>query len=268
MGQRHQVLICTHNPINSIEVDGKTEKEISINRLAITAKYNAEFGIANTTVLAFHHQWLYGATAPANAFQVLHFIKYSGENNPFSKKFWENQYQYRTVEDALKCLIDTATFVQRVANSPLHAEVKRVGIENFTYLNAEEPEMRNHWNGGDNNDGCTIIDGTTGKYCFIFDFNHDGLKKHVPYSAMQYAASYYPNTQKLMEQDFRRNKEYYIKEGRKVNDEQFKAELQHNKKLVALVEKYLGEFEVLTLDEVKAIFPKVEYAKPKIKKSK
>jgi len=269
MGQRFQTFIHTHNPINSFEIEGETEKEKSIKRLAISAKYNSEFGVSENTVLAFHNQWLYGVSAVANAFQLLHFIKNAGEyHNPFKKEFWKIQYSARTIEDAVKLLVDTTTNIQRIANSPLYKEVGRVGISNFWYLNPEEPTMRTNWDNGDNNDGCLIVDATTGKYCFIVAFKLKGLKKYVPYSAMQYAAAYYPNTQKLMEADFKENKKYYEENGRKINDEQFNAELNGNKEMVSMVETYLKEYEVLTIDEVKAIFPKVAYPKPRTKKVK
>ena len=58
MGQRLQCYIQVHNPLNNKElVENLKEKEIK-HAYAI-------FGKKKTSVLAFHHQWLYGMTAAA-----------------------------------------------------------------------------------------------------------------------------------------------------------------------------------------------------------
>lgn len=68
-------------------------------------------------------------------------------------------------------------------------------------LNAEEPWVLTRFDQGDNNDGVTIIDTLTGRYCFLNieaqstdedDTNATRLPSMVPQTAEQYVRTYYP----------------------------------------------------------------------------
>lgn len=268
MGQRHQTLIKLHNPAikflkenADLEARAKDFTEKVDTWIDLKKRYNhlkEELGEGETTILAFHHQWLYGATACANALQVLRFAKNSKEDseNPFHKEFFTKGLRSRDIKDEAKFITDFVTNLMSVANSELHEMVGRVGFEHFTYLNPTEPYMREQFDRGDNNDGVTIIDTTTGKYCFA-SFDHTegqyNIPLYVPVSAEEYAKSYYPTKMEKVSK-------YYKTKRFKDEVDPAKALADYLKDNISIVKKIKSLFKpykVMTFDELKTMFPKV-----------
>ncbi len=65
MGQRHQIFVRIPNPTKYGHYNSAKEK----------TEAEKEFGTAETTILAYHNQWLYGRGALQNALNLLNFSK-------------------------------------------------------------------------------------------------------------------------------------------------------------------------------------------------
>lgn len=212
MGQRHQFFIVMPNPIKFRWGQWWTDK----------TKARKALGNGKTTVIAIHHQWMFGRSALINLMNVMDFTDtkiMSKFNNPFSPDNQTNTYE--EWRDLLMNVI-------QVQANKLHP--RGIGYENMCYLNDDEPEMREHFNYGDNNDGITIIDTINRKYCFmnIYDQDLDDennnvylLPKLEPVNADAYVTAYYPKNS--------------------------------NKKFT----RPLAKYQVLTIREVKKLFPKM-----------
>ena len=118
MGQRHQTFLIVPNVYKKVEdwlfngdtyrmeearknADKKDDKDTQItmkdgNRREFIeydfAKIAETFGDEFTTVLAHHHQWLYGASAVATVQRVLEFTKRANKySSPFNPHYWMNK---------------------------------------------------------------------------------------------------------------------------------------------------------------------------------
>lgn len=229
MGQRHQTFILINNPVKS-----------SNNRMSKEDNSRAKkmFGSRNHTVLALHHQWLYGRSAVVNVKNMLDITRPSDNvyKNPFAKD---------CVVYELDEWIKQVMMMVQVQPNPLHP--RGIGIEGMHFLNGEcldengkydsRWDIRKDFTLGDNNDGVSIIDTIKRKYCMMNIFTYDldledgeepdgiyALPSMIPCSAMEYATAYYKG-----EDDVEGNKE---------------------------VCDLLSENEVLSLSEVKKLFPK------------
>lgn len=268
MGQRKQVFIIIPSPYKKAEKALETNKENSIkypNRykksdLADIKKQEQElkqlakeFGTGDKTVLAFHHQWLYGATALAIAHNFLEFTKPKKDDqyyNPLNKD--SNMLEPTEIVSYVKNLLSIHRGIKGFAG-------RESGYESFHYLNKDEPEMREDFTRGDNNDGVTIIDTTTGKYCFMNIGHGDSsimkAKPLTPLSAIEYLECYY-NT------DVNQFNEYDKEEFFNSNTEGKKKimdKLESNKKLIKKAEKLFKKFQLLSLSEIKEVFHKVNF---------
>jgi len=138
---------------------------------------------------------------------------------------------------------------------PEATDFNEPGFMSSWFLGADESDMRDDFTLGDNNDGITIIDVMTNKYCFMNITDHDNdelmysasdLPYMVPVSAHEYVKAYYGETLKTCNP-------YYISEERQMA-KQLVAEIKKdNMKLV----KRFANFEVLNSAEVSALFPKM-----------
>ena len=252
MGQRHQIFIRALNPLYK----NKPKEAENVENLIAYKKLHKQLGARKHTILAFHNQWLYGLTAIGNLLQVLEFNKKAKENycNPFKKDYIT--YHCRFLPDIKENWIDVIKAIMEIQTNEISESVGRFGVEKFHYLNDDEPYMRHHFDWGDNNDGCTIIDTVTGKYCFISfcgTEGKNGLPLYLPVSAQDYFKTYYPcYEEEQMPSDFAEmcyNKGYSLNEIIK--------EIPERKETLNLFNEKFKEYPVLTLDEVKSIFPKV-----------
>jgi len=172
MGQRHQIYIAVKNR------NVKTEQD------------KIMFGTKETTILSYHHQWLYGRSALFMAGKVMEMadIEYS----PIKV-----DYEFPTTAE----LHEFMQWLLMIDNK-YHEGEKGSGYHYVVPLlkcsdgDRTKPEMyRNFIDLGDNNDGITILDIPNRKYCFMFFSGGENgpVQNYVPLSAQQYVNYYYPN---------------------------------------------------------------------------
>lgn len=256
MGQRHQIFIKIANPL----------KHASTSDKAITAKMKTLFGSGDYTILPFHNQWLYGRTALQVCLNVLNHTSQFERETLVSTKAWDGnnspftpngmKYQFSDPDK----LIAAIAFIQNYI--PTSTDFIETGIGGGWYLGYEEPEMREDFRRGDNNDGITIIDVIENKYCFMNINEWNGREKDervhsasdlpylTPVSAHDYVTAYYGETVAT-------TNKYYIERAKEAGKkpETVSAESRKvNKKLV----KQFAKYQVLTMDEVLTMFPLVK----------
>ena len=225
MGQRSQTFIRIKNPMKQSEyVDMLNDDEVKIGHKI--------FGKANTTILPFHHQWLYGMTFVGIAHRILREAtkNYSNPFHPFSSNYSKANYCSDYV-DAERSTYTSNTKIRQTINLINHiigfqgnkeiAEMTgRFGKERFLYIGDNHIKtngtkyrgatpINKDCTQGDNNDGILIIDTIEQKYAFVniftYDYGDDDLsdiyllKPMQPYSAKEYVRAYYPNdTEKVV----------------------------------------------------------------------
>jgi len=191
MGQRHQFFLRVKNPLKLnifSRDDNKRAKEI--------------FGKNKYTILGFHHQWLYGRSAAVNIINMLNYTDkdiMSEYHNPFGE-------QFHAYDTSLDYYIKKLVAMVSLQTSPLHP--RGIGYENVCFLNLEEDWVLTEFDSGDNNDGITIIDTITRKYCMMNIYEQDldewkiyTLPEMKPVSAMDYMKAYYPETVETFRDD-------------------------------------------------------------------
>lgn len=286
MGQRHQCFIHMPNFSKSF-YKGKLEQNHEQESGKLTAyvelmtKKDADdkaFGEKDTTVLAWHHQWLYGRSAPLACLNVLDFLsltnKRDGSTNPFST-------DYRGDSDEPKDIVrDITSVLSLFRDVQLSPQTRGAGIERFSFLNYEEPEMREDFTRGDNNDGIFIVDAITGKYCFMNISEQDkrntkvsALPTLTPCSAMEYIEAYYPSTMTAGAKAHikwlqgKENRKYKSDKGltgaqleEQIQSEvtKYEAELKENASINKKFAKRFKKYKILTLEEVAAMSPVME----------
>ena len=255
MGQRHQIYIRIHNPLKKESI----QKQLSDEDVMKHAK--AIFGNKKYSILAYHHQWLFGMTAVATCNNILESCKHiDKQSHPFSKDYrhfpYPSDYEKDFVDGYLE-LIEAHLFNQFNFDFAEHGA--RMGIERVNNLSdgcydrktgkyERKYDSKYDFTSGDNNDGVTIIDTITGKYCFVNIFTYpieedekSGaylLTPMKPYTAAEYAAAYYP-----IDIDT-------IKKG-EVSEEEMKERIER----IEFVEEKFQEFDLLTVEELKKMFP-------------
>lgn len=222
MGQRHQLYVRIKGKADR---DGKNAKPI---------------------MLGFHHQWLFGKTAMQTLIRALKFADAS-----LSDKFHSVLREpYDAGQDASRAL--QAVFSVDADSGYFHSvwPFQFNGDKSDNASDCLENPML-----GDNNNGITIIDltGDKPKYCFMSlhhleclngvddDFEVENL---VPIDAQRWIELHYPLNPKA---------DYYTKGERAWKAEDVKENIKECKDLV----KALSKYDVLTLKEVKAMFPKM-----------
>jgi hypothetical protein len=168
MGQRSQTFIKVHNPlvqVNEIYAEPPTDRRLLKrwdDAQAGLAKWRRALGTGKTTVLAFHHQWLYGLTYTALIHQLLNFYQHktviSSSNHPLHMDYFMRSMGvgYETVDVALNRFAEFHALLMGVYSNPWKG-TRDAGLESFTFLNVEEPVMRSHFDCGDNNDGICML---------------------------------------------------------------------------------------------------------------
>jgi hypothetical protein len=182
MGQRAQIFVITENLDlldNSYHKPTQREKEA--------------FGTGKTTVLAYHHQWLFGRGALKNTLRVLEYVKKS-------KKIYYSPFNSERRSPSLTKTVEMGNLVRNL----MSIDTKRGDYNYFIPLNdstqpkdESEDIMREKFDMGDNNDGFHIIDTINLKYCFIANNAcdstlRDGVPHYTPLSAETFVRAYYP----------------------------------------------------------------------------
>lgn len=222
MGQRHQIFIKINNPYKNERLGMKGEEKVKAGKM---------FGRGKYTILALHHQWLYGLSALYMAAHILNVTNQetaSDYASPFGERFYGGMGGIKT---SLEEFQDKAMMMLQTISNPDFP--RGTGIERMHFLNEpdEYGDIRKDFTMGDNNDGITIIDSIERKYCFmnIQNFSNPdddgiyGLPKFHPVDGQTYARAYYPDLENVEDVD--------------------------------KAAKQLKDFEVLTAAEIGKMFP-------------
>jgi hypothetical protein len=265
MGQRHQIFLKIHNPLKNKEVldDISLRKEVFKHAKKV-------FGDNDTSILPYHNQWLYGMSAAAVCFNIMEQVEKS--KSPYhilSKEIDELPYpvDYSGDKDKVDGFLEV---VDRIINTQFNIEFaeagSRYGIEkSFSLINQYFDKEGNYDKGsdirlnfrlGDNNDGIMIIDVVNKKYCFIRDIYVKPSKIKV-IDAAKYVNLYYATTRKKLG-------EYYVENVCGNDETKIKKLLETNTKKVEFVKKMFANFNVLSPEEVKEIFPLAFEEKTKV----
>lgn len=262
MGQRHQIYIRIANPLKKEELRG------AIHKANVKDNKEAElyFGKGKYSVIPFHHQWLYGATAVGmlvNIMKKVHEAK--GDTHPFSPDLTQIPYaDHRTEKQAGYGLIEFIKALISITDFEVSQISGRFGIERLTYIGDEHYDYetkksdkyshQKSCDNGDNNDGIMIIDVPSKKYCFMNIYEQDKeycsagyLPQLEPCHAMHYFEAYYPLVKR---------------------DDETKETLAENKEIAGELTEIVKDFDVLSLAEVKKMFPQTyrDFEKTKARK--
>lgn len=197
MGQRHQLFLKVNNPVKNKRNYSSDEDKKLMRKI---------FGSGKHTIIALHHQWLYGRSA---VYVVNHILNVTNPNtmNEYNNPFGESYM----IESLDKYINDVMMLIQVQSNPKFP---RGIGIERMIFLNSEcidengkynsRWDMRLYFNIGDNNDGISIIDTIERKYCLmnisyqeLGDTSVSNLPSMIPCSAEDYVDSYYPNNEQL-----------------------------------------------------------------------
>lgn len=264
MGQRSQTFVKVFNPVfearkrfSEKPTDPEMLKRYNTRAKALK-KWEKVFGTGEYTVLAYHHQWLYGLTFPALIHQLLRFYRHKTvneySNHPVHMDFFMSDMGigFNKIDAVMTRFIEFHTMLLGIYQHPWSG-TRGVGLEGFRFLNIDEPEMREYFDRGDNNDGICIVDAIEGKYVFMSVHDEQGyndwgvynLKPYSPVSAGEYVTAYYPTDPLRIDPP---------SEGEPTVEEKIKDHTQRVKRATAAFKAY----PVLTVDEVIALFPKSE----------
>lgn len=252
MGQRHQIYLAVQNPA---KVGSSTELKNAFKDFK-----------SDKIILPFHNQWLYGRSALLSAYNVLsHTSKVSvndkigkttdNYSTPFS--IGGQRHNFATKGLYISAITNIMNYVNDVNPAT------NVGFLTSYYLGDESVDYCFDYTLGDNNDGVTIIDTVNNRYCFmnIDDYDRSYMKPgelhydildrapFTPLSAHEYVTAYYGETEETLNP-------YHLK-GRKA-DVLLKKHIRDNNFFV----RKLNKFEVMTMEQVKELFPKMAPRKP------
>jgi len=287
MGQRMQFFLHTHNFAKKFYEDNSKENHKDNFRLfrlwmEIMEKKpddDKAFGTDEKTTICYHHQWIYGRSAPLACLNVLDFLDMTkdsnSDTNPFSPEYGK---YYRGVAPKERAQIITSV-LSVFRDTQLGPYTRNSGVEKFALLNYDEPEMREDFTRGDNNDGICIIDTVTKKYCFMNFSDQD--KTHTsssclptlqPCSAMDYIEAYYPSTMTpgakahiawIKGKENRKNLTDRGKVGAELEAHiakevtKYEAEMKHNAKINKKFARRFKKYKVLTLEEIAEMTPQM-----------
>lgn len=252
MGQRHQQFIKTINPAKfgyfpeGFDMFNKRKK---------------------TVILPFHNQWLYGRSAPLSALRVLEHAQalpkasrtgnsdsFGGDSSPFGQGIGRYFRDFEKYISAVECILNYSPKGEYGVTNP--------GFGGSFFLDRKDKDeyktMASDFTMGDNNDGITIIDVVNLKYCFmnICEYSIDDeeilqsasdLPYLEPVGAMEYMNAYYPV-------DVEKFSKYYQENH---TADELRDKTLENAPLNNKIANRFKDFKVLSLDEVKKMFPKV-----------
>jgi hypothetical protein len=261
MGQRHQIFLNVPNPRKILREDKSDD-----------SGFKQFHHSKRTVILPFHNQWLYGRRAPLSALRVLshsslfsrfEMLGNAGERFRMTHSpFTVMGIKYSEYED----VIGYAKEVENLLNYEWNGEfidIEGVGRVSRSWMEGvgdkkEYNKVSEAFDMGDNNDGITIIDTITNKYCFMNISSYEvdeltnsvlDLKPYTPVSAREYMKAYYGETPDTINT-------YYVTEDNTAEDVAKRNKLDNEH-----IDKYFKDFEVLTLDEISKMFPKMELTK-------
>jgi hypothetical protein len=262
MGQRHQIYIRIHNPLKNKEVVKDLNRFANSEEIMKQAK--KVFGSGKTSILPYHHQWLFGMTAAAVCHNIMtEVLKSDSPYHILSKDIDELPYPANQSSSDNQTKVDGfLNIVDRIINTQLNIEFaengSRYGIQRaFSIINdafdyetgkyeGKRSDCRFDFRMGDNNDGITIIDVVNKKYCFLNigfgDSTVSKLSPFIPTSAVDYVKAYYPISNENLDED---------------DEPTTEKEIAENIEILSFVEKQFSNLELLSFNEVAEIFPLV-----------
>ena len=178
---------------------------------------------------------------------AMHPLSKDFSNFPYSQKYEEDKV------DAFMLLVETLLFNLfdiKFANMGARFGIERVIDlvgENYNRetakLDTKHGDYRKDFSLGDNNDGIIIVDAVENKYCFM-DIGCcstlENLPSFTPLTAKEYVEAYYPTSLKVL-----------------IKTDETK-DLKANIRKVKFVEKVFKKFNLLSVEDVKEMFPKVK----------
>ena len=196
MGQRHQLFLKVNNPVKNKRNYSSDEDKKLMRKI---------FGSGKHTIIALHHQWLYGRSAVSVINHILN-VTNTDTMNEYNNPFGES-YMIGSLDEYITDIM----MLLQVQTDPRFP--RGIGIERMTFLNSEciddgkydsRWDMRLYFNIGDNNDGISIIDTIERKYCLmnissqeIGNTSVSNLPSMIPCSAEDYVHSYYPQQEHI-----------------------------------------------------------------------
>ncbi len=245
MGQRSQLFVYCLNPVKGLKDQLKSLKkynggkaEYDKLKLRISEFENA-FGTKEHTIIAYHHQWLFGRSSLQAAANLIDWnINTEKDSNPFKchNEISGNEY------------LNLLTNILSLFNNNQAKLIGRYGFEHFRLLNFIEPSMRLDCRAGDNNDGVIIFNCIDDSYCFLNigtgDSTVSQLTEMIPCSADQYVRLYYP----IEAND---SKTANVPKSNKEQETYF----NNNRRMNRLFTKPFENYRLITQAELKKMFP-------------
>ena len=272
MGQRHQIYLNVPNPTKILR-DEERKHGTSIEDTRIDEKFRMFGCTKREIILPFHNQWLYGRRAPLSALRILKHCstlsRWDKLGNPKHYNYTRSPLAKYGIESTYDTFDEYMSTLQHIMNFEIgtkYQDIEGVGKVSSTRFEGDESYkvMSEAFDMGDNNDGITIIDTITNKYCFMNINNYsygdgtdeawgvDNLKPYTPVSAREYMRAYYGESKgQIAKHDVVRSKKTAIQIARE------------NKNANRNIDREFKGFEVMTLDEVKLLFPKMDIPQPK-----
>jgi hypothetical protein len=264
MGQRHQIFVKIANPLHHFSNPSKVE----------IANLKKEFGTGEFAILGYHNQWLYGRSALENCLRLLFFAKQFSRESKVSSKVFDG-YNSPICPNGIKSnftnVKDLTTAIGIVMNfQAVKSDWLEAGFNSSRY---EGAELNHDFTIGDNNDGIHIVDMVERKYCFMnisrykssdnsLCHSASDLPYLVPVDAKAYVAAYYGETLETCNPYYFERAEKELKDytggdkEAKIAEAKAKIINDNIKTNGKIVKKFKG-FELLTIDEIKAMFPKM-----------
>jgi len=261
MGQRSQIYIRIPNIgkmwAEKLEVESTDawSDDISgfVKNNEVYDKWKKMYGIGDTIIVAFHHQWLYGRSFVMVASNLLFAIKNIKSSSDYSNMFHQ-KFDHSNPNYPIEWM---QNYMQNFFDYEL-SNYTRAGIERMTLLNEEHIEDNDliyseDFTNGDNNDGVLLMDFTNDilKYCFINinTYGADETFKYLcPVDANAYIKTYYSEDLKKLISE---NDTLSIKEVENL----LKNNISINKKFI---KRFKSFNHVLTVDEIINMFPKMK----------
>jgi hypothetical protein len=277
MGQRHQIYVKIANPLHQlIRIDSTKKKALE-----------KEFGTGEFAILGYHNQWMYGRSALENCLRLLNFAKQFSYKDKTDKEGW-GPYNSPICPASMRGNFNT---VESIANGigmvmnlmPVKTEWLEAGINSSWY---EKGNTNHDFTSGDNNDGIHIVDMVTNKYCFMnitrpykdktdeLSYSSYDLPYLIPVDALAYVRAYYGETIETCNPYYFERAEQkiiYENEGavKKLSEKRLKKKIDiatqkvllNNVKINHKQWKSFNEFGLLTLDDLRVMFPKMKQLK-------
>lgn len=256
MNHNHQIFIRVENVNEINNKEFKSRKEQFRNRIDLFVRLKKEYEIQvkqlgenKHTILAYSHQCFHGKAPLVNTIRILEFN--TNCNNISYNPFKPDKHRNVSQREQLGFI---KGFMEIWRNDlPKRIRGGSIEHEEFDYLNEVNSYARHYYDRGDNNDGITIIDIPSNKYCFMF-INKECLKNTVPnyepLTAEQYARVYYPQSFSDLSKETLKHR---LKNSTR---EKLKLEFKENRKESKGFIQPFKKFDILTKEEINSFFPK------------